>query len=160
MDFNHETHILLRKLIDIAERNEKLTGHALHELRAIRHELSPPTPSFPTAISFKEITMLPPVAGNTLVYTGTLAPAGSAFTANTTFSAVSSDPNATASVDATGLIVTIVLGASFVDNPASPFNVVYTASDSTQTPPASITATITPSIPTPFPSSISFIQTT
>lgn len=109
---------------------------------------------------------LDPVAGNTLVFTGTLAPAGSAFPAGTTFTVVSSDPTVTPTVDATGLIVTIPLPATFVDDPANPFNVVYTASGITPVPadaPTSITATITPSIPTPptpTPTGITFAQTT
>lgn len=132
-------------------------------LQEIVDELSPTTP---TSITFKEITMLPPVAGNTLVYTGTLAPSGSQFPAGTTFALVSSDPTVTPTVDATGLIVTIPLPATFVDDPANPFNVVYTASGITPNPstsPTTVTATITPTIPTPpplTPTGIVFNQTT
>ncbi len=129
------------------------------ELRKLVHILTPHTP---TTIVFKEITMLPPVAGNTLVYTGNLSPSGSAFSAGTTFSLVSSDPTVTPTVDATGLIVTIPLPATFVDDPANPFNVVYTASGIIPSPsssPTSITATITPSIPTATPTGITFVQT-
>lgn len=103
--------------------------------------------------------MLPPVAGNTLVFTGTLAPAGSAFPSDAAFALVSSDPTVTPTVDPTGLIVTIPLPTTFVDNPASPFNVVYTAT-SASNPTWTVTATITPSIPTPLPTGISFVQTT
>lgn len=142
----------------------KLLRDILHQSKEqtfILREIYKRTRSFPTGITFKENTMaLAPVAGNTLVYTGTLSPVGSAFTSATVFTVVSSDPTVTPTVDATGLIVTIPLPSTFVDNSASPFNVVYTATDSTQTPVASITATITPSIPTPFPSSIAFTQTT
>lgn len=110
--------------------------------------------------------MLPPVAGNTLVYTGTISPAGAAFPAGTTFTLVSSDPTVTPTVDATGLIVTIPLPSTFVDNPASPFNVVWSTSTFTPEPagsPTSLTATITPSIPTPptpTPTSVVFTQST
>jgi hypothetical protein len=136
----------------------------LYELREVRRELNPPTP---TSISFHQrrntVALLPPTAGNTLVYTGTLAPAGSTFPAGTTFAVVSSDPTVTPTVDATGLIVTIPLPATFVDNPASPFNVVYTASGITPNPstsPTSITATITPSVAALSPTGITFVQTT
>lgn len=113
---------------------------------------------FPKRISFKEITMLSPVAGNTLVYTGTLSPAGASFPSDTQFTVVSSDPTVTPTVDATGLIVTIPLPSTFVDNPATPFNVVYTATSASTS--GSITATITPSIPATFPTGIVFNQTT
>jgi hypothetical protein len=146
-------HKILRALEDI-----------LHELREIRRELLPPTP---TGISFHQrrntVALLTPTAGNTLVYTGTLAPAGSTFPAGTTFAVVSSDPTVTPTVDATGLIVTIPLPSTFVDNPASPFNVVYTASGITPNPstsPTSITATITPSVAALTPTAITFVQTT
>jgi len=141
-----------------------LLGEILRILERIEEKISP-RPSTPRAITFKENTMpvLPPVAGNTLVYTGTLAPAGSVFPSGTTFTVVSSDPTVTPTVDSTGLIVTIPLPSTFVDNPATPFNVVYTASGITPVPstsPTSITATITPSVPTATPTGITFVQTT
>jgi hypothetical protein len=147
---------LLHQLIELTRENNCL-------LRRIARELAPEPPLTPTLITFQETTMLPPVAGNTLVYTGTLAPAGSAFSSGTTFAVVSSDPTVTPTVDVTGLIVTIPLPSTFVDNPASPFNVVYTASGITPSPstsPTLITATITPSIPTATPTGITFAQTT
>jgi hypothetical protein len=127
-------------------------------LRCINEKISPKISNFPVNISFKEITMLPPTAGNTLVYTGTLSPAGAVFPSDTTFNLVSSDPTVTPTVDATGLIVTIPLPSTFVDNPASPFNVVYTAASVSEG--GSITATITPSVPAAFPTGITFTQTT
>ena len=126
----------------------------LHELRLILRVL---TPSLPTDIQFQEVTMLAPVAGNTLVYTGTLSPAGSQFPSDATFALVSSDPTVTPTVDATGLIVTIPLPSTFVEPPATPFNVVYTAS-SASNPGWSVTATITPSAPANLPTGISFAQ--
>lgn len=135
-------------------------GSIVHELRAIRHELEPPTPTF---IFFKESTMLDPVAGNTLVYTGILSPSGAQFSAGTSFAVTSSDPNAAASVDATGLIVTIALNAQFVDDPANPMSVTYTASGIIPNPataPTSITATIQPTVPALTPTAITFQQTT
>ena len=131
-----------------------------HRLRRIERLLHPPTP---TLISFQEITMLPPDAGNTLVYTGTLAPTGAAFSAGTTFAVTSSDTTVSPSVDPTGLIVTIPLPTGFVDDPANPLTITYVASGITPEPatsPTSITATITPTIPTPTPTGIQFLQTT
>lgn len=74
-----------------------------------------------------------------------------------------SDPNAAASVDATGLIVTIALNAQFVDDPANPMSVTYTASGIIPNPataPTSITATIQPTVPALTPTAITFQQTT
>jgi len=147
------------------EKSEHLLEEILHALRSIEHILrtKPESQATPLTVAFKEITMLSPVAGNTLVYTGTLSPAGSAFPAGTTFTVTSSDPTVTPTVDATGLIITIPLPATFVDNPAAPFNVVWSTSTYTPSPatsPASLTSTITPSIPTATPTSVSFVQTT
>jgi hypothetical protein len=141
----------------------RILERILEELRALRREVARPTP---TRVSFQEITMLPPVAGNTQVWTGSVSPSGSAFSAGTTFTAVSSDPNAATTLDSTGLVLSIAYGSAFVDNPASPFNVVWTASGITPVPstsPTSLTVTITPSIPTPptpTPTSVTFAQTT
>lgn len=159
---NHEEEKLLRKILNaIDEGNRHILGAIREEtslLRAILHRLPHP-PATPTSISFQEISMLAPVAGNTLVFTGTLAPAGSAFPADAVFNLVSSDPTVSPTVDPTGLIVTIPLPGTFVDNPSSPFNVVYTAT-SASNPSWMVTSTITPSIPTPLPTGITFIQTT
>jgi hypothetical protein len=140
-----------------------LLSAILYQLVAIRRELHPKTP---TQIHFKEITMLDATAGNTLVYTGTLSPAGSAFSAGTTFAVTSSDPLVAPTVDATGLVVTIPLPDGFVDDPANPLTITYTASGITPVPadsPTSLTSTITPTVPvppTPTPTAISFAQTT
>jgi hypothetical protein len=146
---------LLHKILEDVQRNRDLeeTNHRL--LQEILTRLTPPTP---TAISFKETSMLPATAGNTLVYTGTLAPAGAQYPADTTFALTSSDPTVTPTVDPTGLIVTIPLPSTFVDNPAAPFSVGYTAT-SVSNPTWSVTATITPSAPANLPTSISFAQT-
>jgi hypothetical protein len=147
---------LLKKLLRVEEKE-------LHELRKIEHDLHPRTP---TSISFHEITMNPATAGNTLVYTGTLAPSGSAFPAGTTFAVTSSDPTVSPTVDSTGLVVTIPLPTTFVDDPANPLTVSYTASGITPVPstsPTSLSASITPTVPTPptpTPTGIAFNQTT
>jgi hypothetical protein len=112
----------------------------------------------PTSISFQEITMLPPVAGNTLVYTGTLAPAGAVFPSDSVFAVTSSDPTVTPTVDPTGLIVTIPLPSTFVDNPSSPFSVSYTATSASTG--MSLSASIVPSIPAVVPTGITFVRTT
>jgi len=139
----------LERLIELAEEQ-------LRVLCQIKRELTPKTP-FPTTISFKENTMLPPVAGNTLIYTGTLSPAGATYPADTVVVLTSSDPTVVPTVDPTDLIVTIPLPTTFVDNPAAPFNVVYTATSASTS--GSLTATITPSVPTSaFPSGITFVQ--
>lgn len=155
----YESEIELRR----AENNP----HLLHEIlylerenrhllrRILRHLGEEPTP---TGIVFQEITMLPPVAGNTLVYTGTLAPAGAVFPADSGFAVTSSDPTVTPAVDSTGLIVTIPLPSTFVDNPASPFSVGYTATSASTG--MSLSATITPSVPPVVPTGITFVQTT
>lgn len=104
------------------------------------------------------MALLPPVAGNTLVYTGTLAPAGAVFPSDSVFAVTSSDPNAAASVDATGLVVTVALNASFVDSTASPLTVGYTATSASTG--MSLSASIVPSIPAVVPTGITFAQTT
>lgn len=121
----------------------------------------PPTLT-PTAVSFQENDMAPATPGTTGVYTGNLAPEGSAFSAGTSFSVTTTDPTVSASVDATGLIVSVVYPTSFVDDPANPFSFTYTASGIVPVPsssPTSITATVTPSAPpppVPTPTSITF----
>lgn len=166
--FHHEPEI---EILIIEEHDpevvkliKEIGNHVLRELRAIRRELRPrPTP---VTISFKEITMLDPVAGNTLVYTGTLSPAGAQFPAGTSFSVTSNYPNVAPTVDATGLVVTVPLGSDFVDDPTNPLAISYATSSffpEPSTSPAQITATITPTIPpppTPTPTSINFVQTT
>jgi hypothetical protein len=129
-------------------------------LGRIERELRPR--NTPITIVFKEQTMNPEGPGVTQAWTGTLSPAGSQFSTGTSFTAFPSDPTVTATVDATGLVVTIVYPSTFIANPASPFNVVYTASGIVPAPsssPTSITATITPSAPIPTPTGISFAQT-
>jgi hypothetical protein len=148
---------------DILREILRTEQEELHVLRKIEHDLHRPTP---TSVMFQEITMLSASAGNTLVYTGTLSPSGSAFPAGTTFALATSDPTVIPTVDATGLIVTIPLPATFVDDPANPLTVTYTASGITPEPstsPTSLTAAITPTVPTPptpTPTGITFAQTT
>jgi hypothetical protein len=143
------------KILEVLER-------ILHELREIRRELRPPTPT-PTSVAYtlQGDTTMALVPGTTAVFTGVTSPAGSAFPAGTTFTVTTTDPTVTATVDATGLIVSLVLPTTFVDNPASPFS--FTVASSTYTPvpstsPSSITTTTTPSIPVPTPLSVTYTQ--
>jgi len=131
----------------------------LHELEEIERDLRRPTP---TSISFKEITMNPEGPGVTQVWTGTISPAGAVFPAGTTFTVTPSDPTVQATVDATGLIVTIVYPTTFVANPTSPFSVSYSTSTfvpSPSTSTATVSATITPTAPVLTPTSVGFTQT-
>jgi hypothetical protein len=152
---------LLERLVEIAEQDQLIAEHNTHILRKIERDIARLVPqlTLPTAITFQETTMLSPVAGNTLVYTGSLVPAGSSYPADAAFALVSSDPTVTPTVDPTGLIVTIPLPSTFVDPPAAPFNVGYTAT-SASNPTWSVTAVITPSVPTTLPTGINFVQTT
>lgn len=139
----------------------ELLKEILQELKQIQRMLETATPS---SIAFKEITMLPADPGNTLVFTGTLSPAGSAFPAGTTFSAASADPQVTVTVDPTGLIVTASISASAV--PGTVADISWSTSTFTPQPagsPSQLTATIPLTIgalPTPTPTSVSFAQTT
>ena len=135
----------------------------LHVLHQIEHNTRPPKITTPLAITFRRIVMLDPVAGNTLVYTGTLSPAGSKFPSGTTFTVTSNYPNVTPTVDDTGLVVTIPLGSDFVDDPNNPLSVNWETSTFTPSPdtsPNQLRATITPTIPTVTPTGIDFVQTT
>ena len=160
----HKTlHLSLNKILDELEEQTAAIQKQTPILLGILDALTSGSSETPLTVTFQETSMLPPVAGNTLVYTGTLNPAGSAYPAGTTFSLISSDPTVTPTVDATGLIVTIPLPDTFVDDPANPFNVRYLSSTFVPVPdtsPAAVSATITPSIPTPTPLGITFVQTT
>jgi hypothetical protein len=137
-----------------------LLQHILHELRIIRRELSPLTP---TTIAFQETSMLPTIGGNTLVFTGTLAPSGAAYPVGTTFTVTANDPAVSPAVDPTGLIVTIPLPSGWVESATTPLEISYSTSTFTPEPstsPSTITATITPSVAAVTPTSITFAQTT
>ena len=120
----------------------------------------------PNRIRFTEITMLPTVGGNTLVYTGTLSPNGSAFPAGTTFTVTSNDPNVTPTVDPTGLIVTIPLPDGWVESTTLALAITWETSTFVPVPsssPSQITEVITPSAApslTNTPTSVNFAQTT
>lgn len=153
------------KLIDWLIYQENKETNRL--LRRVLHRLpNPPPINTPTAITFKEITMLKAAAGNTLVFTGTLTPTGSEFPSGTAFDVVSSDSTVTPTVDSTGLNVIVPLPDGWVEDPNNPLTINYTASGITPYPPTSptsLSATITPSVPPPptlTPTGITFQQTT
>jgi hypothetical protein len=116
---------------------------------------------FSTSISFTETTMLPVEAGNTLVYTGVLAPAGSILAPDFVATVTSNDPAILPTVDSTGLIVTVPLPAGWVESTTTPLVIAY-ATTSASTGQA-LSATITPGaevIPPVLATSITFNQTT
>ena len=103
--------------------------------------------------------MLPTTGGNTLIFTGTLAPAGAVYPAGTTYAATSNDPAVSPSVDPTGLIVTVPLPTGWVESTTTPLAIGYTATGPVAG--QSLAATITPSAPaSAFPTGIAFAQTT
>jgi hypothetical protein len=138
-------------------------------LRKIEHTLQSNQPQerlTPLGISFKESSMLSAVAGNTLVYTGVLTPVDSVYPVGTTVTVTSSDPSVLPTVDATGLIVTVPLPSTFVENPTTPLTIGYNTSTFVPNPAtslSSISASIIPSTPAPTvltPTGITFTQTT
>lgn len=102
--------------------------------------------------------MLPTVGGNTLVFTGTLSPAGSVYPSDTTFTVTSNDPAVLPTVDATGLIVTVPLPTGWVESTTTPLAIDYAAASVSTS--LSITATITPTAAVVLPTGITFVQTT
>ena len=103
--------------------------------------------------------MLSTIGGNTLVYTGTLAPAGSVFAPDATFTVTSNDAAVLPTVDATGLVVTVPLPSGWVESATTPLAIAY-ASASVSTGQA-LTAAIVPSAPpAPLATGITFQQTT
>jgi hypothetical protein len=157
--FHHKKggHPTLEEILEVEKKE-------LSELEKIEQDLN--LNKTPTSITFTgAIDMNPEGPGVTQVWTGVLSPAGSAFPAGTTFTATPSDPTVSATLDPTGLILTIVYPSTFVPNPTSPFSVAWATSTfapSPSTSPASLTATITPSVPpppTPTPTSVAFGQT-
>jgi hypothetical protein len=158
-------------ILEALERILEVEKESLDELRsltdavnALRDDLLP-TPT-PTAFNFtQENPMITEGPGVTQVWTATPAPKGSAFPAGTTFTATPSDTTVSATLDVTGLILTIAYPTTFVPGP-TPFNVVVASSTFTPEPstsPSSVSETVTPTVPlppTPTPLSFGFVQTT
>lgn len=114
---------------------------------------------FSTHISFEEITMNPTQAGQTQVFTGTLAPAGSVLAPDAVATIASNDPSVSPSLDSTQLIVTVTYPTGWVESTTTPLAFDYeTTSVSTG---QALSATITPSAPpAALATSITFAQTT
>ena len=149
-----------QKIVELLEASLAVQEASLRTLRRIEQEILPAIPT-PLTVSFQGDTMSL-VPGTTAVFTGVTSPAGSAFPAGTTFTVTTTDPTVGASVDATGLIVSLVLPTTFVDDPSNPFS--FTVVSSTYVPvpstsPASITTITTPSTPVPTPLSVTYTQT-
>jgi len=116
---------------------------------------------FATSISFTETTMLPVEAGNTLIYTGVLAPAGSILAPDFAATVTSNDPAILPTVDATGLIVTVPLPTGWVESTTTPLVIAYATTSATTG--QALSATITPGaevIPPVLATSVTFTQTT
>ena len=100
--------------------------------------------------------MNPTQGGYTLVFTGTLTPAGAVYPADTTFTVTSNDPSVSPTVDSTGLVVTGALPTGWVESTTTPLAYAYNATSSE----GSLSAVITPSAPpASFPTGIMFAQT-
>jgi hypothetical protein len=152
---------------DSIERKEdkivSLLETDIRELRIIERQLFHPTP---TAVCFKETSMLPADPGNVLVFTGVISPDGATFPAGTTFSVTASDPNVIPTVDATGLVVTIPIPATAT--PGESLTITWqtsTFAPSPATSPASLQATIDLTVgsappPAATPTAVVFNQTT
>lgn len=166
---------LLETCLKTIERQTKRLDHEAQEdretLRLILRELTliadfvappPPPPSnLATSIVFKENSMNPTAAGQTQVFTGTLAPAGSVLAPDAVATVTSNDPAVTPTLDSTNLIVSVTYPAGWTESTTTPLAFAYTsASISTG---QTLTATITPSAPPPPPpvlaTSIGFQQT-
>lgn len=126
----------------------RLCERILHDMP---HEL-------PTSISFTETTMNPTAAGQTQVFTGTLAPAGSQFPSDSVFGVTSNDSAVSPSVDSTGLIVSVTYPSGWTESTTTPLAFSYSATSASTG--MSLSATITPSAPVVVPTGITFAQTT
>ena len=139
----------------------------LRELRRIADDLNPPPPPPPplnlaTSVSFQEISMNPTQAGQSQVFTGTLAPAGSILASDAVATISSNDPAVSPTLDSTNLIVSVTYPDGWVESTTTPL--AFTYSTSSASTGQTLTATITPSAPPPPPpvlaTSIAFAQTT
>ena len=106
--------------------------------------------------------MNPTQAGQTQVFTGTLAPSGSVLATDAVATITSNDPAVTPTLDSTQLIVTVTYPAGWVESTTTPLSFAY-ATTSVSTGQA-LAATIVPSAPPVvapvLATSIAFAQTT
>lgn len=144
--FNNNPETLLVELVcSIDER--------LEHLERLVHRLI----SKPTSITFKEISMNPTAAGQTQVFTGTLAPAGAVFPPDSVYAVTSNDSAVSPSVDPTGLVVSVTYPQGWTESATTPLAFSYTATSASTG--MSLAATITPSAPVVVPTGITFAQT-
>jgi hypothetical protein len=116
-------------------------------------------PKLSTSISFTEITMNPTEAGQTQVFTGTLAPAGSVLAPDAVATVSSNDPAVSPTLDSTQLIVSVTYPAGWVESTTTPL--VFTYGTTSASTGQALSATITPSAPpAALATSIAFAQTT
>ena len=144
--FNHHPETLLVELVCCVDER-------LERLERLVHRLI----SKPTSITFKEISMNPTAAGQTQVFTGTIAPAGSVLPSDSVFAVTSNDPAVSPSVDSTGLIVSVTYPQGWTESATTPLAFSYTATSASTG--MSLAATITPSAPVVVPTGITFAQT-
>ena len=145
---------------EIEVENHRLLKDIVRLLRKLVKEEEPTHNDFPTSTMFKEISMNPTTGGNTQVFTGTFVPAGSVPPTDAVYAVTSNDTAISPTVDATGLIVTGILPAGWVESTTTPLAYTRTAS-SASNPTWTLSDVITPSAPpVGFPTSTTFVQTT
>ena len=101
--------------------------------------------------------MNPTEAGQTQVFTGTLAPAGAVFPPDSVYAVTSNDSAVSPSVDPTGLVVSVTYPQGWTESATTPLAFSYTATSASTG--MSLAATITPSAPVVVPTGITFAQT-
>jgi hypothetical protein len=148
---------------EIEVENHQLLKELVRLLRKLVKEEEPAHNALPTSTSFTEITMNPTIGGNTQVFTGTFVPAGSVPPTDAVYAVTSNDTAINPTVDATGLIVTGILPAGWVESTTTPLAYTRTAS-SASNPTWTLSDVITPSAPPNpsggFPTGTTFVQTT
>ena len=153
---------ITRRLDHEAEEDRETLRLIQRELHTIAQELQPPALLLATSISFQEISMNPTQAGQTQVFTGTLAPAGSVLAPDAVAAISSNDPAVQPTLDSTNLIVSVTYPAGWVESTTTPLAFAYSTSSASTG--QALSATITPSAPPPPPpvlaTSIAFAQTT
>ena len=127
-------HHLLEAILCELRESHRLQERALHELRAIRHELKPQPADVFGFTDIKEISMVPLAAGQTATFSTTPIPSdASPIAANLIWS--SSDtvnaPVSPNSADTTGLSTLVVFPSTVVAGATFSLTLSYTNSDGT-----------------------------
>ena len=155
---HHDTHEHEeRHEIHLLEKIDERLRHIEVRLEYIEWELRP-QPQLAQTITFQENNMNAAAAGQTQVFTGTLAPVGSVLAPDAVATISSNDPAVSPTLDSTQLIVSVTYPDGWVESTATPLAFAY-ATTSASTGQA-LSATITPSAPVVLASSIAFSQTT